>query len=297
MKRLLPIFLLLALLLSACVAPAPPQAASSGESAAPAAADDLLADIMTNGAIRISTDANYEPQSFLNSDGEFIGFDIDVAKEIANRLGVEAEFVTPDWDLLTAGNWGGQWEMSVGSMTVTTARQEVLVFAAPAYYYTPAQFAASTDSGVTTLADLNGKTVCVGVSTTYETWLGGDLDSLGLPAESYYADPPSDVSIIPLQTDNECAQQIQAGRNEFQAFLTSNTVVEAAIREGVAVQRVGSPVFSENLGVAFDRASEKDPASLVAKVGEIIAEMHADGTLSGFSMEWFGEDLTVDPTK
>jgi len=187
--------------------------------------------------------------------------------------------------------------MSVGSMTVTTARQEVLVFAAPAYYYPPAQFAASPDSGVTTLADLNGQTICVGVSTTYETWLGGDLDSLGLPAESYYADPPSDVSIIPLQTDNECAQQIQAGRNEFQAFLTSNTVVEAAIREGVAVQRVGSPVFSENLGVAFDRASEKDPASLVAKVGEIIAEMHADGTLSGFSMDWFGEDLTVDPTK
>jgi len=86
MKRLLPIFLLFALLLSACVAPAPPQAASSGESAAPAAADDLLADIMTNGAIRISTDANYEPQSFLNSDGEFIGFDIDVAKEIASVL-------------------------------------------------------------------------------------------------------------------------------------------------------------------------------------------------------------------
>ncbi|MBI3960931.1 MAG: transporter substrate-binding domain-containing protein, partial [Chloroflexi bacterium] len=166
-----------------------------------------------------------------------------------------------------------------------------------ASYYTPAQFAAADGSGVETLADLNGKTICVGLSTTYETWLNGDLDSLGLPAASYYADPPSDVTIIPLQTDNECAQQIQAGRNEFQAFLTSNTVVEAAIREGVAIHKVGSPVFSENLGVAFDRAGEKDPTSLVAKVGEIIAAMHADGTLSGFSMNWFGEDLTVDPTK
>ena len=297
MKRLLLIFLLFTLLFSACVAPAPPQSASGGESAAPAAADDLLAEILKNGVIRVSTDANYEPQSFLNPQGEFIGFDIDVAKEIAKRLGVEAEFAPPDWDLITAGNWGGQWDMSVGSMTVTTARQEVLAFAEPAYYYTPAQFAAADGSGVETLADLNGKTICVGLSTTYETWLNGDLDSLGLPAASYYAEPPSDVTIIPLQTDNECAQQIQAGRNEFQAFLTSNTVVEAAMREGVAIHKVGSPVFSENLGIAFDRASAKDSASLVAKVGEIIAAMHADGTLSGFSTTWFAADLTTDPTK
>lgn len=297
MKRLFPILLLFALFVSACVAPAPPQSAAGGEPVAPVAADDLLAEILENGVIRVSTDANYEPQSFLNSSGEFIGFDVDVAREIAKRLGVEVEFVTPDWDLLTAGNWGGQWDMSVGSMTVTTARSEVLVFAEPAYYYTPAQFAASADSGVTSLADLNGKTICVGVSTTYETWLSGDLEALGLPDSSYYADPPSDVTIIPLQTDNECAQQIQAGRNEFQAFLTSNTVVEAAIREGVAVVKIESPVFSENLGVAFDRASTKDSASLVAAVGEIIAEMHADGTLSGFSNEWFGADLTQDPTK
>lgn len=297
MKRLFPILLLFALFVSACVAPAPPQSAAGGEPVAPVAADDLLAEILENGVIRVSTDANYEPQSFLNSSGEFIGFDVDVAKEIAARLGVEVEFVTPDWDLITAGNWGGQWDMSVGSMTATTARAEVLHFATPAYYYTPAQFAAAADSGIATLADLNGKTICVGLSTTYETWLSGDLAALGLPESSYYADPPSEVTIIPLQTDNECAQQIQAGRNEFQAFLTSNTVVEAAIREGVAIVKIGSPVFSENLSVAFDRASVKDPASLVAKVGEIIAAMHADGTLSGFSTTWFAADLTADPTK
>ena len=299
MKRVLPFLLLVfVLLLSACVAPAAPQSAPSGEStAAPAPADDLLAEILKNGVIRVSTDANYEPQSFLNPQGEFIGFDVDVAKEIAKRLGVEAEFVTPDWDLITAGNWGGQWDMSIGSMAVTTGRLEALHFAEPAYYYTPAQFAAATASGLTTLADLNGQTICVGISTTYETWLTEGAEALGLPASSYYADPPTDVTVIPLQTDNECAQQIQAGRNEFQAFLTSNTVVEAAIREGVAVQKIEAPVFSENLSAAFDRASAKDPTSLVAKVGEIIAEMHADGTLSGFSMTWFGEDLTKDPTK
>jgi polar amino acid transport system substrate-binding protein len=299
MKRLLPFLLIAALWASACVAPVAPEDAVAGDdSGSQAAVDDLLAEIKARGTIRISTDPNYAPQSFLDESGNFKGFDVDVALEIASRLGVEVEFVTPDWDLITAGNWGDQWDMSVGSMTVTTARQEILDFASPPYYYTPAQFASVDGSGVETLDDLDGATICVGASTTYESWLMGDMESLGLPASSFYVDaPPADVSIIPLTTDNDCAQQIQAGRHEFQAFLTSNTVVEAAMAEGVPVHKVGTPVFSENLAVAFDKNASKDIASLVAKVSEIIAGMHADGTLSGLSNEWFGEDLTTDPTK
>jgi polar amino acid transport system substrate-binding protein len=261
------------------------------------AADDLLAEIQERGTIRVSTDPNYAPQSFLNESGEFEGFDVDVAKEIAKRLGVEVEFVTPDWDIITAGNWGNQWDVSVGSMTVTTARQQVLDFASPAYYYTPAQFAAAEGSGIDSLEDIAGQTVCVGVSTTYETWLNGDLESLGLPAESYFAQAPANVTTFPLTTDNECAQSIQAGRTEFSVFLTSNTVVEAAIAGGAPVHKVGSPVFSENLAVAFDKKASKDDARLVAEVSKIIADMHADGTLKELSLKWFEEDLTQDPTK
>jgi len=263
----------------------------------PAAEDDLLADIMARGKILSSTDANYAPQSFLESDGTFAGFDVDVATEIATRLGVEVEFVTPDWDIITAGNWGDQWDMSVGSMTVTTARQQVLDFAAPAYYYTPAQFAAAAGSGIETLEDIAGQAVCVGTATTYDSWLNGDMEGLGLPPESFFAEPPADVTIFPLPTDNECAQSIQAGRDEFAVFLTSNTVVEAAINEGVPIQKVGSPVFSENLAVAFDKNASKDPTRLVETVSQIIAGMHADGTMKELSLKWFEEDLTEDPTK
>ncbi|MCB8982002.1 MAG: transporter substrate-binding domain-containing protein [Ardenticatenaceae bacterium] len=260
-------------------------------------AEDLLSDIEERGTIRVSTDANYAPQSYLDENGDFVGFDIDVATEIAERLGVEVEFVTPDWDVITAGNWGGQWDMSVGSMTVTTDRQQVLDFAEPAYYFTPAQFAAAEGSGIESLDDINGQAVCVGLSTTYETWLNGDIAALGLPDSSFYADPPTDVTIVPLQTDNDCFQSIQAGRDEFSVFLTSNTVVQAAIDGDVPVYRVDSPVYSENLAVAFDKSSELDDTSLVQRVGEIIAEMHDDGTLSELSMKWFSEDLTMDPTQ
>jgi polar amino acid transport system substrate-binding protein len=259
--------------------------------------DDLLSDIEERGTIRVSTDPNYAPQSFLNESGEYEGFDIDVANEIAERLGVEVEFVAPDWNLITAGNWGGQWDMSVGSMTVTTARQEVLDFAEPAYYYTPAQFAAANDSGIDSLEAINGQTVCVGTATTYEQWLNGDLEGLGLPESSLYADPPTGITVVPLSTDAECAQAIQAGRTEFSVFLTSATVIDAAIAEGLPIHKVGDPVFSENLAVAFDKSSELDNDAMVARVSEIIAEMHEDGTLREFSMKHFAADLTADPSQ
>jgi len=260
-------------------------------------ADDLLADIEERGTIRVSTDANYEPQSFLDTNGDFTGFDVEVAREIGERLGVEVEFVTPDWDIITAGNWGGQWDMSVGSMTVTRDRQQVLDFAEPAYYYTPAQFAAADGSGIDTWEDIAGQVVCVGTATTYDQWLGGDVEGLGLPDSSFYTTPPANVEIRPLSTDAECAQSIQAGRTEFSVFLTSGTVVDAAIAEGIAIHKVGGPVYSENLAVAFDNSGELDNATLVARVSEIIAEMHTDGTLRTLSEKWFGADLTADPTQ
>ncbi|MCE7981124.1 MAG: cysteine ABC transporter substrate-binding protein [Caldilinea sp. CFX5] len=300
MKRiiyLLSLVSLVGLLLTGCVQRVDQGAGQSGGTGGDTAAgaQDQLAAIHERGTIRVSTDPNYAPQSFLNQQGEFEGFDIDVAREVAKRLGVEVEFVTPDWDLITAGNWGDQWDMSVGSMAVTTARQEVLDFADPPYYYTPAQFAASDASGIDTLEAINGQTVCVGLSTTYESWLNGE--DLGFPASSIYAQPPTDVTVLPLQTDNECAQSIQAGRTEFSVFLTSNTVVEAAIAEGVAVHKVGGPVYSENLAIAFDKAAPLENDSLVAEVSKILTAMHSDGTLTKLSEQWFGADLTQDPTK
>ena len=103
--------------------------------------DGHLAAVCEAGVIVVSTDPAYPPQSFLNEEtGDYEGFDIDVAREIATRLGVEVEFTDPTFDAVVAGNWGGRWDMSVGSVTVTTERTEVLDFT-QAYYYTPAQIA------------------------------------------------------------------------------------------------------------------------------------------------------------
>jgi ABC-type amino acid transport substrate-binding protein len=101
--------------------------------------DGHFAEVCDAGVLIVSTDPAYPPQSFLNeSTGEYEGFDIDVATEIAERLGVDVEFTDPTFDAVVAGSWGGRWDMSVGSVTVTEERREVLDFTQP-YYFTPAQ--------------------------------------------------------------------------------------------------------------------------------------------------------------
>jgi len=270
---------------------------------------DLLDQIKQRGTIIVSTDPNYEPQSFLNTEGkrpadtkcgpetltsaEMQGFDVDVALEIGKRLGVEVCFATPDWDMITAGNWADKWDISVGSMTIKPARQAILDFTTP-YYYTPAMIGTLNDSGITSLADLAGQAICVGSATTYDDWLNGNLD---LPASSIYAQPPADVTVVPLPTDQECAQALAAGRKDFVAYVTSDTVLDANIAAGMPITKVGKAVFSEDLGIAIDKAHSLPTATLLKAIDDIVIAMHADGTLSRLSINWFGADLTQDPTK
>lgn len=310
---LLTVILTLGLLLTACGGGGTNVAANNNTTASDnTAADDtapqtLLDVVLARGYLIVSTDPNYEPQSFLDPEaeraadtvcpsdlltyGEMVGFDVDTAKGIADALGVDVCFATPDWDLVTAGNWGDRWDLSVGSMTITTTRQEALDFATP-YYYTPAQFAAAADSGITTLADLEGQNICVATATTYLDWLNGDL---GIPDSSIFASPPTDFTVTELPTDQECAQAIAAGRPEFSVYLTSDTVINSNISGGLDVVKVGPVVFVEELAPAIDKASSYDTASFVQAVSDAVTTMHEDGTLSALSMQWFDVDLTQDP--
>ncbi len=272
-------------------------------------ADNLLDAIKQRGYIVVSTDPNYEPQSFLNTEGtrpsdtqcpadnlttaEMQGFDVDVAKAIGDHLGVETCFATPSWDAITAGSWADKWDVSVGSMTITTARQQILDFSVP-YYYTPAVIAVRADSGITDIAGLEGQALCAGAATTYEQWLNHDMEGLGLPEASIYAEAPN-VTVVPLDTDQECSQAIAAGREDFVGFVTSETVVDANIAQGYPVVKLGEPVYSEDLAAAFDKTSSLPTDTLRAEVDNLFNAMHGDGRLSQLSTQWFGVDLTQAP--
>ena len=173
-------------------------------------------------------------------------------------------------------------------MTFLPERQKVLDFSVP-YYGTPAVVAVPADSTLTSLADLSGKAVCAGTATTYETWLnGGDLG----PGIVIYSPAPSGITVVPLETDQECAQAIASGREDFVAYSTSQPVVDANIAAGMPVKQLGEPVFNEVLAAAFDKTSSLPTDTLRAEVDKLFTEMHKDGRLSDLSIKWFDTDLT-----
>jgi polar amino acid transport system substrate-binding protein len=271
------------------------QAAAGGDGVCDTtdASGDLLAEICERGTITVSTDPAYPPQSSLDpKSGEYEGFDIDVATEIANRLGVDIAWETPSWDVITAGSWNNRWQLSVGSMTPTNDRQQVLHFTQP-YYYTPAVVAVHADNtDITDLStDLDGKTIGVCAGCTYEQFLDKSLAIKGFEFDFIIDDP----EIVGYDTDTTAMQDLALGDGErLDAAITSLTVAEGYEKAGNPTKVVGDPVFYEPLAVAIDKSSELDPASLLEAVDGIVGDMHDDGTLTGFSEEWYdGVDLTV----
>lgn len=253
-----------------------------------AKAGETLDRVMQNHKIVMSTDPEYPPQSSLNANNEFEGFDIDVGREIAKRMGVDIEFVTPGWDVITAGNWGGRWDMSVGSMTPTKARAEVLDFPA-IYYYTPAALAVhESNDSITGPADASGKAIGVGVATTYENYLKHDLeiDAEGAPPFEYMIDNPD---IHTYDTDTLALDDLRLGDGvRLDAAITALPTILAAQKAGYPIKVIGDPVFLEPLSVATD----KGDAEFDAKIAEIVQAMHDDGTLKQLSEKWYGADLT-----
>lgn len=274
---------------------------SSGASTSPSTAavdpNSLLGIVLASGKIRISTDPNYKPFSFANPDGTYEGFDTGTAEEAVKRLSaklgkeIAIQWETPGWDLITAGSWGGRWDISIGSMSVTVGRAKVVDFAEP-YYYDSGAVAVPKDSAIQSLAELDGgKTFCVGTATTYEQWLSGTLEIV----DPNILKAPTTPDVTALPTDNECIQAVAAGRT-YDAIVANANGLADAVKSGAPIRVLeGPPIFTVSVAFALDK-SGPDDAALLALLNGIVTEMHADGTLKALSEKWFeGKDVTTKP--
>ena len=256
---------------------------------------DALAAICKAGAIRVATDQKYKPQSWYDvKDNQWKGFDVDVANEIATRLGVSAQLQNQDWEVITAGSWNNRWDVSVGSMTDTVPREKLFEFT-PAYYYTPAGIAVySTNTSIQDLStDLDGKKICVGASTTYEDYLKKTLVlGAGAPKFDFVIDNPQ---IITFTTDTDALDNLALGDGvRCDAAMTATpTIAQYVTDSGGKVKQVGDPLYFEPLCIAFDKKDPVSNTSLVTAVSKIVQDMHADGTLSSLSEKWYKTDLTT----
>jgi polar amino acid transport system substrate-binding protein len=253
-----------------------------------AQAGDVLDSVMSKKSIKVATDANWPPQSFINDKNEMDGFDVDVAREIAKRLGVEIEFITPSWDIITAGNWAGRWDMHVGSMTPTKVRAEKLSFPS-IYYYTPAAVAVHKSSGISKVSELSGKRIGTGTNTTYELYLQKDLeiDAEGAPKFAYQINNPETKS---YETSSIALDDLRLGDGvRLDGVVSSLPTIMEAIANGYPIKVIGDPIFYEPVSVTIDLGD----AELKAKLKDIIGWMQKDGTLTKLSIKWYGVDYAT----
>lgn len=257
-----------------------------------ALAGSVLDEIKKAGVIKVSTDANYAPQSYLNDKGELEGFDISVAKEVAKRLGVKVKFITPDWDLITAGKWSKRWDISIGSMTPTKERKNALLFSRP-YYSSPAQFAVhKKNTSINKISDLAGKTIGIASETTNERYLQGNLkiEDVTIVFPKW---KPGKIKNYP--TDANHIEDLSLGDGvRLDAVFTSRQTLAEAIRvgcgKGCPIKMLGDPPYFEPLCFALDK-SRPNQESLLAELNTILKGMYEDGTLVKLSEKHFHTNL------
>lgn len=233
--------------------------------------ENALERVRATGEISFAMSGGYPPFNFYNESNELVGFDVDVAREVARRLGVALKPVTTEWSGIIEGLRAGAYDGILGSMAITAERLKVVDFSVP-YYYSGAQLLVREDASFIDPAELAGRTVGLVTGTTFE----GDAKALGAGEIRLYKD------------DTQTLTELNSGVVD--AVITDRVVGIGAMNSGkFAIRLLGGPLRSEDIGVAF----RKDDGALRDAVSAALAAMHQDGTLTAFSRQWLGVDVSV----
>ena len=255
-------------------------AADEGTGAADAGAgtdagDDLLAKVQNSGKLVIAMEGNWAPWTYENEDGELVGFEVEVSRAVAEKLGVTPEYVTGEWDGLLAGVQAGRYDVMANGVGYTEER-------AQAYYYSDfyafnrtALVVRGDNEEIKSLEDLDGKTTCNSANSTYQ-----------LLAEKYGA-TVKDVESLAGTID-----ELMAGRVD--ATLNAEVSINDYMREqpDADIKIVDYDPDVEQVGMIMPYGAPSD--SLRDAINQALEELRADGTLTEISNKYFGMDITTN---
>lgn len=236
-------------------------------------AQDLLDQVKARGTLRVGLEGTFPP--FNSKDpksGELVGFDVDIAKAVATKLGVKPEFVTTEWSGIIAGLQAGKFDVIVNQVGITDKRKETLDFS-PAYTYSAAQLIQRKDDSrqFKSLEDLKGKKLGVGLGTNY-------MDM----AKSV---PGIDVKTYPGAP--EYLRDLAAGRLD--AALNDRLMLAYLLKNSQLPLRTGASVGTGNpSGIPFKKGNPK----FAKAIDDAMTQLEADGTFAKISDKWFGIDVT-----
>jgi polar amino acid transport system substrate-binding protein len=220
--------------------------------------DDSFARIKKAGSISFAMSCGYPPFSFYNDTNQVVGFDVDVSKEVAKRLGVQAKIIITDWSDIINGLRSESYDAILGSMSVTEERAAAVGFSIP-YYYSRSRVLVRKGSLFKDPGkDLRGKGFGVAKGTPFEN----DAKMLGAGNIRLYED--DEQALIALQ------------KGAVDAAISDEIVgIYLAKRKNLTIELIGDPLRTEKIAVAFRKGDE----SLLLHVNKILKAMQDDGTL------------------
>ena len=224
--------------------------------------------------VRIGTEGAYPPFNSFDSDKNLVGFDIDIAKALCDKMKADCEFVAQDWDGIIPALLANKYDAIIASMSITEERMKKVDFT-DKYYDTPARFIAPKGSGVTDISPgaLKGKILAAQSSTTHATYL-----------EDMYKD--SEIKLY--KTQDEANLDLVAGRADL-VLADSIVLLEwMKTKEGACCEFVGEDVKSEkHFGKGAGIAVRKDDGELKAALNKALADIIADGTYKKINEKYF----------
>lgn len=235
-------------------------------------AEDLLDQVKQRGTLRIGLEGTFPPFDSKAPSGELVGYDVDIAKAVAAKLGVKPEFITTEWSGIIAGLQAGKFDVIVNQVGITDARKKVLDFS-PAYTYSAAQLIQRKDDSrqFTSLEDLKGKKLGVGLGTNY-------MDM----AKSV---PGIDVKTYPGAP--EYLRDLAAGRLD--AALNDRLMLAYLLKNSQLPLRTGATVGPGNpSGIPFRKGNPK----FAKAIDDAMTQLEEDGTFTKISEKWFGIDVS-----
>ncbi len=240
---------------------------AAGAFAAPSALDD----IKKAGVLRIGTEGTYPPFTYHDASGALTGFDVDIAGEIARRLGVKPEFVEGKWDGLIAGLDAKRYDVVANEVSVTPERQQKYAFSSPYIVSKAALIIRDAAAGIKGFSDLKGKRVAESLTSNYAAL-----------ARQYGAE------VVPVEGFEQAIELLLSGRvdatlNDSLSFYDFKTRKPEAPLKIAALEVKGEPAAI---------IMRKGEPELLAAVNKAISDMMADGTYQKISKKYFNADVS-----
>lgn len=265
------------LTLTGCSSNSGSSAAASGaaSSAASTGAADQLAAIQTNGKLVVALEGAWQPWSYHDESDTLVGYDVEVSRAIAEKLGVEPEYVESDWDSLFAGLDAGRFDIVCNGVEVTDERAKTYDFTTPYGYIHTALAVRKDNEDIKSFEDLKGKTTANSLASTYMEL-----------AESYGA------TVQGIDTLEETIQLLTAGRIDATLNADVSFYDYLNVHPDADFKLVAQTEDASHVAIPVRKGD--DSASLLEAINTAIDELRADGTLKALGEKYFGQDISSE---